>query len=191
MANLKFTSTDSTTITLSGNGLSNNLYATQNNQPSAALNTTFSLADGDSIEFFGTGTEFSKDANNFYQFAIGGTGTVTVEGDLVSLINNNQYVKQYQFMKLFAGCDKITSIANLVFPASIADWCYANMFMDCTGLVNAGTTLPATAASRWCYQGMFARCTSMTTPPTILATKLLPFCYWGMFTGCTSLVEGP
>lgn len=187
MSNLKFTSTGSTTVTLSGNGLSNSFFA---NNSAYTLGTAISLADGETVEFYGTGTDFSKDANNFYQFSIGGTGTVTVEGDLVSLINNTA-VKQYQFMKLFAGCDKITSIANLVFPATIADWCYANMFMDCTGLVNAGTTLPATAASRWCYQGMFARCSSMTTPPTINSTKLAPFCYYGMFTGCTSLVQGP
>ena len=187
MSNIKFTSTGPTTICLSGNGLSNSFYA---NNSAYTLGTIINLADGETVQFYGTGTEFSKDASHFYQFVIGGTGTVTVEGDLISLTNNTA-VKQYQFMKLFAGCDKITSIANLVFPASIADWCYANMFMDCTGLVNAGTTLPATAASRWCYQGMFARCTSLTTPPTISSTKLAPFCYYGMFTGCISLVQGP
>ena len=167
MANLKFTSIGSTTVTLSGNGLSNTFYA---NNSAYTLGTAISLADGETVEFYGTGTEFSKDANNFYQFSIGGTGTVTVEGDLISLTNNTA-VKQYQFMKLFAGCNKITSIANLVFPASIADWCYANMFINCTGLINASTSLPANNLANWCYANMFAGCSSLVVPPQINAKK--------------------
>ena len=188
MSNLKFISTGSTTVTLSGNGLSNSFTA---NGSAYTLGTAIQLADGEYVQFAGSTSNFSKDSSHYYQFVIGGTGTVTIEGDLISLINNNAYVKQYQFANLFKSCSKITSIANLNFPASIADWCYANMFMDCIGLVNAGTTLPVIYTTRWCYQGMFARCTSLTIPPTILAQKLSPFCYYGMFQGCSSLIEGP
>lgn len=188
MANLKFISTGSTTVTLSGNGLSNSFTA---NGSAYTLGTAISLADGEYVEFAGSTNDFSKDGSHYYQFSIGGTGTVTVEGDLVSLINNNAFVKQYQFVNLFKDCTKITSIANLNFPASIADFCYSNMFAHCTGLVNGGTTLPATSVSRWCYNGMFVDCSSMTTPPTILAEEVAPFCYYQMFAGCTSLTEGP
>lgn len=188
MANLKFISTGSTTVTLSGNGLSNSFTA---NGSAYTLGTAISLADGEYVQFAGSTNDFSKDGSHYYQFSIGGTGTVTVEGDLISLINNNAYVKQYQFVNLFKDCSKITSIANLNFPASIADFCYSNMFAHCTGLVNGGTTLPATSVSRWCYNGMFIDCSSMTTPPTILATKVAPFSYYQMFAGCTSLTNGP
>lgn len=188
MANLKFISTGSTTVTLSGNGLSNSFTA---NGSAYTLGTAISLADGEYVEFVGSTDNFSKDGSHYYQFVIGGTGTVQVEGDLISLINNNAFVKQYQFVNLFKDCSKITSIANLNFPASIADFCYSNMFAGCTGLVNGGTTLPATAVTRWCYNGMFAYCSSMTTPPTILATKVAPFSYYQMFVGCSSLTNGP
>lgn len=188
MANLKFISTGSTTVTLSGNGLSNSFTA---NGSAYTLGTAISLADGEYVEFAGSTDNFSKDGSHYYQFSIGGTGTVTVEGDLISLINNNAYVKQYQFVNLFKDCTKITSIANLNFPASIADFCYSNMFAGCTGLVNAGTTLPATSVTRWCYNGMFAGCSSMTTPPTILATKVAPFGFYSMFYGCSSLKDAP
>lgn len=188
MANLKFISTGSTTVTLSGNGLSNSFTA---NGSAYTLGTAISLADGEYVEFAGSTNDFSKDGSHYYQFSIGGTGTVEVEGDLISLINNNAFVKQYQFVNLFKDCSKITSIANLNFPASIADFCYSNMFAHCTGLVNGGTTLPATSVSRWCYNGMFTDCSSMTTPPTILAEEVAPFCYYQMFAGCTSLTEGP
>lgn len=188
MANLKFISTGSTTVTLSGNGLSNSFTA---NGSAYTLGTAISLADGEYVEFAGSTNDFSKDGSHYYQFSIGGTGTVTVEGDIISLINNNAFVKQYQFVNLFKDCSKITSIANLNFPASIADFCYSNMFAHCTGLVNGGTTLPATSVSRWCYNGMFVDCSSMTTPPTILAEEVAPFCYYQMFAGCTSLINGP
>lgn len=204
MANLKFKTNGSITIKLKtvGTPFTNSFQCKQgiitrrpddsgNDFVTFQLNTAYTFQDSSYLELSGATSQLSKDGSNYYQFEVTGEGTVEVEGDLISLINNDAYVKQYQFFNLFKGCSKITSIANLNFPASIADWCYANMFMDCTGLVNAGTTLPATATSRWCYQGMFARCTALTTPPNILATKLAPFCYMGMFTGCTSLVTAP
>lgn len=188
MSNLKFISTGSTTVTLNGNGLSNSFTA---NGSAYTLGTAISLANGEYVEFAGSTDDFSKDGSHYYQFVIDGTGTVEVEGDLISLINNNAFVKQYQFINLFKDCSKITSISGLNFPASIADFCYSNMFAGCTGLVNGGTTLPATTTTRWCYNGMFVDCSSMTTPPTILATKIAPFCYYQMFVGCSSLTNGP
>ena len=75
MSNLKFTSTGSTTVTLSGNGLSNSFFA---NNSAYTLGTAISLADGETVEFYGTGEDFSKDGSHYYQFVIGGTGTVKV-----------------------------------------------------------------------------------------------------------------
>ena len=46
MANLKFTSTGSTTVTLSGNGLSNSFFA---NSSAYTLGTTISLTDGQTV----------------------------------------------------------------------------------------------------------------------------------------------
>jgi hypothetical protein len=97
----------------------------------------------------------------------------------------------YQFVNLFKGCTNISDISDLVFPTSIADWCYSNMFMDCTGLVDGGTTLPATVLARWCYNGMFAGCTALTSAPSINAITIAPFCFFSMFYGCTSLKDAP
>ena len=188
MANLKFISTGSTTVTLSGNGLPNSFTA---NGSAYTLGTAISLSDGQYVQFVGSTSNFSKDPNHYYQFIIGGTGTVTVEGDLISLINNNAYVKQYQFINLFRGCAKITSIANFNFPTSIADWCYANMFLGCTGLTNGAITLPAAILTNWCYANMFAGCSSLVQAPQINATKAAPYSFYCMFQDCSSLLNAP
>ena len=188
MSNLKFISTGSTTVTLSGNVFSNNFYA---NNSAYTIGTTIELADGQSVQFFGTKNDLCKDASHFYQFVIGGTGTVTVEGDLISLINNFPYIKQFQFANLFKNCNKITSISGLNFPTSIADYCYLNMFMNCTGLVNASTTLPAGHLARWCYANMFAGCTSLIDAPSITAIDIAQYSLYCMFYNCSSLKDAP
>ena len=38
---------------------------------------------------------------------------------------------------------------------------------------------------------MFAGCTSLTTAPSLPATKLANNCYYNMFAGCTSLASAP
>lgn len=195
MANLKFTSSGSTTIQLVavGTPFLTYFFVRKNGSDiiqSYTMGSGITLSDGEQISFSNPIGNLSKDGSNYYQFVITGDGTVEVEGDLVSLIWKKA-VKQYQFINLFRNCTKITSISGLNFPASIADFCYSNMFAGCTGLVNAGTTLPATTVSRWCYNGMFVDCSSMTTPPTILAENVAPFSYYQMFAGCSSLTDGP
>ena len=190
MANLKFTSTGSTTVKLIAVGRPQQNIFTANNSP-YTLGTEMSLGDGDTIQFSGQGNNLSLNDSNYYIFVTTGTGTLAVEGDLKSLIGNSDYVKSYQFFNLFKGCSNITNISGLVFPPTVADFCFSNMFLNCTGLVNASTTLPATILARWCYNSMFGGCSALTSAPSIAGTTIAPFCFYSMFYGCSSLKDAP
>lgn len=190
MSNLTFTSTGSTTVKLIAVGRPQQNIFTANNS-SYTLGTVMSLDDGDTVQFSGQSNNLSLNESNYYKFETTGTGTLAISGDLKSLIGNSDYVKNHQFVKLFEGCSNIADISQLVFPTTVADFCYSNMFANCTGLVNASTTLPAQSLARWCYNGMFAGCTSLTSAPLIGATKVAPFCFFSMFYGCSSLTDAP
>lgn len=190
MANLTFTSTGSTTVKLIAVGRpQQNIFTTNNS--SYTLGTVMSLDDGDTVQFSGQGNNLSLNERNYYKFETTGEGTLAISGDLKSLIGNSDYVKNHQFVKLFEGCSNIADISQLVFPTTVADFCYSNMFANCTGLVNASTTLPATTLTRWCYNGMFAGCIALTSAPTIAATKIASVCFFSMFYGCSSLTDAP
>ena len=73
---------------------------------------------------------------------------------------------------------------------TMADYCYFAMFNDCTSLTTA-PSLPATKLADYCYGSMFGRCTSLTTAPSLPATKLADYCYYSMFYRCTSLTTVP
>ena len=73
---------------------------------------------------------------------------------------------------------------------TMADYCYFAMFNDCTSLTTA-PSLPATKLADYCYGSMFGRCTSLTTAPSLPATKLADYCYDSMFNNCTSLTTAP
>ena len=190
MANLTFKSNGTTTVCLSavGKPFTNSFLA---NGSAYTMGSGITLADQDTVTFEGTNQYLSRNSENYYKFIISGDGTVEVSGDLASLTNNVQDVKDYQYIYLFKGCDKITSIEHLNFPTGIADFAYSNTFAGCTGLTDAGTTLPAPFASRWSYNGMFAYCTNLTVAPNIAATKSTSFSFYNMFVGCTSLTDGP
>jgi hypothetical protein len=69
---------------------------------------------------------------------------------------------------------------------AMAHSCYRSMFYACTSLTTA-PSLPATKLVSFCYHSMFYDCTSLTTAPSLPATKLVTSCYYSMFYGCTSI----
>lgn len=69
---------------------------------------------------------------------------------------------------------------------TMADYCYFAMFNDCTSLTTA-PSLPATKLADFCYYSMFYRCTSLTTVPSLPATTLARFCYYSMFERCNKI----
>lgn len=190
MSNLKFTSTGSTTVKLMAVGLPQKNIFNANNS-SYTLGTFLSLSDGEYVQFSGQGNNFSLNEANYYKFVTAGTGTIKVEGDLNSLIGNSNYLKRYQFVNLFKDCANITDISDLVFPTTVADFCYSNMFLNCTSLVDASTTLPATELAIWCYNSMFAGCSNLTSAPSINAIDVAPYCFYSMFYGCSKLKDAP
>ena len=93
------------------------------------------------------------------------------------------------YAEMFLGCKSLTTAPAL--PATtLTDRCYAGMFYDCTSL-SAAPSLPATTLARYCYGRMFSRCTSLTAAPSLPATTLVDYCYSSMFYGCTSLTAAP
>jgi hypothetical protein len=73
---------------------------------------------------------------------------------------------------------------------NIASYCFAYMFYGCTSLTTA-PSLPATKLADYCYYNMFYNCTSLTTAPNLPATVLTYRCYYEMFYNCTSLTTAP
>ena len=69
---------------------------------------------------------------------------------------------------------------------TLADSCYNYMFSNCTSLTTA-PSLPATKLANSCYSYMFNNCRNLTTAPSLPATTLAGFCYSYMFNGCTSI----
>lgn len=98
MNNLTFKSIGSTTVQLSGGArLSQDeleLYYSKNGGAwtsyyinSSGSGTIISLSDGDTVSFSGTNERFNHGSGYDRYFRFGGTGTLEVEGDLMSLIN--------------------------------------------------------------------------------------------------------
>ena len=161
--------------------------------------TTIPVVSGDTVLFKGTNQSYSTGYNSGCTFD-GTTCQFDVEGNIMSLIYGDNFSGQttlasaYTFHRLFRNCTGLTSIENLVLPATtLTEWCYQAIFYGCTGLISVeNLVLPATTLTRGCYASMFTFCTSLTTAPSILpATTLATRCYTDMFQNCTSLVNTP
>ena len=73
---------------------------------------------------------------------------------------------------------------------SMMDNCFANLFYDCSTLTTA-PSLPATRLASRCYESMFAYCLSLINAPSLPATTLADECYASMFYSCSSLTTAP
>lgn len=147
-----------------------------------------SLTNNQTVAFSGS-AKFSKSMANRYYFSTSGTGFVSIEGDLSSLVSSATIEDKYQFNSLFKDCKNIGGITYLNFPSNVTEFCYANMFMGCTGLVKAGTTLPAETLKRWSYANMFAGCSNLVYPPTINAVTVDKYSMYCMFMNCQNFTN--
>jgi hypothetical protein len=95
----------------------------------------------------------------------------------------------YAFQGLFKNCSGLTSIDNLMLPATtLAESCYDKMFRNCTSLTEVPTDLlPSVRLENNCYNEMFEQCSSLRTAPDLLAPDGAYGCYVLMFYGCSSL----
>ncbi|MBR6086813.1 MAG: leucine-rich repeat protein [Prevotella sp.] len=156
--------------------------------------TTINVATGDRVQLYGNGTRISSYSGTRI---IGGTATFAVEGNIMSLVNEENFANATilsgpeAFMALFKDNTKLTDISGLLLPAvKLGASSYNQMFSGCTGLTKA-PALPATELGEFCYSGMFSGCTGLTAAPALPATKMADGCYNQMFKGCTALTAAP
>ena len=135
-------------------------------------------------------TRFSTSANDYYQFVIDGTMSVT--GDATTLYNtsgNITSIPDYTFYKLFSGCSGLKNIPTLTRPNfPIGKYSHAYMFENCSAITEAPDSLALTL-TEGCYKGMFKGCSSIKTSPVLPATTMVNNCYEEIFYNCSSLSE--
>lgn len=155
---------------------------------------TITLASiGDKVYFRGDNSEFSKNTQNHYEFAM--SGTIYATGNIMSLISKDCSKTAFnasnqRLTHLFKNCTSLVTPPRL--PATtLCQSVYYSMFEGCTSLAVA-PELPATdLGSAYTYSFMFQNCTSLTKAPDLPATTLINNCYNAMFKGCTSLAVAP
>lgn len=180
-----------------------------------ADSNTVTVEYGDYIKFRLKANEqkSQQSTSNYLKFSITGTGHISISGDIRSLQQDKQSIKQYEFCDLFSDNSTIVDASKLELPASmLAAGCYCGLFRNCTALINMPilpstniiktcyasmfngctslkdiTQLPAINIKHSCYQYMFRNCTALTTSPSLHAKTLANICYYGMFENCSNL----
>ena len=140
---------------------------------------------GDKLMLKGNNTTLGTAYNYGHYFRA--TGDFEVEGNLMSLLRNNDTDTEFvggnnNFSQLFSGCTNLISAENLIIPASaMTANAFNGTFRGCTSLEKA-PELPATVMADSCYSSMFEGCTSLYQPPSVLsATSFATNCYQRMF----------
>ncbi len=160
-----------------------------------ATGTQINLSAGQKVYFRAksTNSNFSKDADNYYNFKI--TSQMSASGNVALLLNGSTTscdvsVPNYVFYKLFAGCENLTSAPELPTTTwSMSVHAYHGMFEGCTALAKA-PVLPSTALAESCYESMFEGCESLTTAPTLpIDNNPAVACFRAMFKGCKALTN--
>ena len=167
---------------------------------------------GSKLYVFGCNTSISSGPSNYSAFSI--TGSVSVNGDVQSLLGFSNIVPTYGYYRLFNQCPitsapyisaikvnqygcqymfnlctSLISVPNIT-PDILSSYCYHSMFSGCTSLTTA-PELPVTTLSSYCYTNMFSGCSSLIHTPKLGAISLASHCYDGMFSGCSSLTTAP
>lgn len=143
-------------------------------------------------------------------------GYVECHGNIMSLCNNSNIIKEKSFCSLFYDATYLKTAPDIIADEVESYGClgmfekcsnlksidkidvkkggqsgFARMFYKCSSLVNIPSILPATTLEYNCYYYMFAECTSLTTAPELPATEVGQNCYESMFFSCSSLVKAP
>lgn len=148
------------------------------------------VSQGDKVRFRGSNTAYATSKNAYSGFE-GGTATYNIEGNIMSLVNGDNFVGTsaltgtYNFCSLFKKSNAI-SAENLILPTmTLTNYCYRALFSYATSLTVA-PALPATTLAQGCYWYMFEMAV-ITTAPDLLATTLPKEAYGHMFEGCSNL----
>ena len=154
------------------------------------------LVAGDTIQVKApdgvTRAGISSGENSYSTFS-GSTAGFNLEGNVMSLLDSENYesIKQitqsFAFAKLFAYCTGLTSAENLNMPATaVSASAYREMFQDCSSLTTPPQILPATSLADSCYRNMFAQ-SGVISGPELPAETLVESCYRMMFYSATTL----
>lgn len=123
------------------------------------------------------------------------SGRYNAGGSVLSLFYGSEYLKNTTHLvgrlrQLFAESKKIVSAKELVLATVYQQesGMYQELFKDCT-LLKEPPKLPATLSPS-CYRSMFYGCTSLTTAPSLLASKdtgVPRGWYREIYAGCSNL----
>ena len=156
-------------------------------------NQNYLLNPNEKLEIrFAEGTKSSVSRDDIVIGADGETGTVSLGGDILTLLKSDGEVDELPddcFKDLFEDNKYIVDASNLVVRKVGNNSC-ANMFKGCTSLTKA-PQLPAKTLEACCYHSMFEGCGSLTETPQLPATTLADGCYDYMFTNCASITKAP
>ena len=123
-----------------------------------------------------------------------GSGKFKVSGNIMSMLYGDDFKdkislagKDYAFWMLFAYCDPIEDIQNIVLPATtLSTYCYRSLFNGLNKITKP-PVLPATQLENYCYSNMFDSCTSLLETPQLDATIIKQGSYNSMFARCSGL----
>ena len=131
---------------------------------STTSGVTFSVANGDVVQFRGDNTAYGN-ASYYNRFTA--TCQFKVRGNIMSLINSTSF----------------SSLTTLSDTGALRTLFYQNTYLiDASKLL-----LPATTLSARCYQGLFNGCTNLTAVPVLPAATLASNAYNNLFNACSSL----
>jgi len=172
-------------------------YSVNGGAKTAVTSDAIDVSKGDKVQFYGNGTQYGSSNPSNSTTIAGGSATVKVYGNIMSLVNETGFATattltaQHTFDELFLNNTALTDASGLLLPATeLAESCYSGMFYGCSSLT-AAPALPATTLAQSCYAAMFWECTNLKTAPALPATTLAPDCYGSMFWKCTSLTAAP
>jgi hypothetical protein len=131
--------------------------------------TIATLASGDTVMLKGDNARLAHAYNYGHYFR--GSGNYVVEGNIASLVNNNDTNAElgsksaHTFSQLFSGDTHLISAENLVIASvALPNSCFNSTFRSCTNLVKA-PELPSTILGNEAYSSMFEGCTRLAYPP--------------------------
>lgn len=193
MSNIKFKSNGATQVALIkvGSPYTTTVQYSKNGGAwsNVQFGTAISLSNNDTVSFSGN-ARFSKNIQNKYQFTTAGEGTLTLSGDLVSLVSSTIIEDDYEFNSLFKDCENIVDASQLTLPSNTTNWCYTNMFFGCTNL-SAAPTFVSTEVKQWSYANMFVKCFALSSAPTLPTAIQNDHSCSNMFQSCISLTGAP
>lgn len=152
----------------------------------SATQTIATINSGDTIIMKGSNTQLASEYNKGCYFR--GTQNYEVEGNISSLINNNDTDTEitggtFHFAQLFSGDTHLISAENLkVVSTTLYQSSFNGIFRDCSNLQKAPDLSIPTTLAQETYSSMFEGCTSMSQPPAVLsATTAVLTSYKRMF----------